>query len=158
MVNIAAFMLVLIATVDAYRSTLPQLFGCKTCLSMVSAGEEDYKLNVQKSEMIFVVPMSTISMDELSGLRKALPSINQASMVKAGKMIEAVDGTAFCGISADLVGTVFIIFVEKESAKAYEGFTKWIRQLSKDMSPGASSQFVIAKKDHIIRFSPLHYS
>mmetsp|Transcript_34558 Transcript_34558/g.35228 ORF Transcript_34558/g.35228 Transcript_34558/m.35228 type:complete len:167 (+) Transcript_34558:199-699(+) len=141
--------------VNGYRfsSSFSELRKVSKCTATMRSVDENDEIQqyMKFSEMIFILPMAKITMNELSNFRKTLPSSVYASVIKSEKLIQAVDGTPFCQIAAHVYGSVFVVLIKQDTEKAYDSFTKWIRQLSKDNSNGANSNFIIGKKGHIIR-------
>jgi len=121
-------------------------------LRLADKDDEDIKDFVKNSECIILIPLRRLTLSEVAQFRKAMPAGNKALVVKADKMLEAVDGTGFCHLGQNVFGSIFIVFVFKDFENTYDCFTKWVRQLTKDGSHGAQSEFVIGKKDHVIRF------
>jgi len=120
--------------------------------------EDDMKQWVRRSEMIFLFPLKVASMDDLTLLRKGIPTSIVATGVSTKKFIEAVDGSPYCQLMIPLSTfeyTTFAVFLDNNDYDVdyFEYFTKWIKQIRKGSDKAKQSKFILARKGCLIEFS-----
>jgi large subunit ribosomal protein L10 len=82
---------------------------------------------LEKSQMIFTVPASSISVPQQQNLRRAVPKGTTVAVVKNSLMARAVEGTEYEAATSMLKGANMWFFVEEDigaSIKAWNAFTK----------------------------------
>jgi len=119
----------------------------------------DLQRLVAKSDMIIVVPTSSILMEDMNALHKFLPKVITASLAPEAALIEALDGTPFVHMVSELNEKLsWCIFAsgDDETSEVFEAFSKWVRSLSTETSSSEQSkvEFLIGKRDHFIKILP----
>ena len=138
MKNCAAVLLLSIAvsSIDAFvvntngrQST--ELFGGGSGYATSLTGKKEKVAKLQdllsKSQMVFAVPASSITVKNAEKLRRSLPEGSVASVVKNSLMERAVEGTEYASATSMLTGANMWVFIEEDiggTIKAYNAFVK----------------------------------
>ena len=135
-----ALVVVGLAVVSAFTATSvtercsvsnTRLYGGGSGFATSKAGKEEKVTRVKelldKSQMIFTVPASSISVSQSQTLRRALPEGTTAAVVKNTLMARAVEGTEYEAATSMLQGANMWFFIEEDiggTIKAWKSFTK----------------------------------
>jgi len=82
---------------------------------------------LEKSEMVFTVPASGLTVKQVSALRRSLPGGTTVSVIKNTLMERAVSGTDYESATSLLKGANMWFFIEEDiggTVKAYNAFLK----------------------------------
>jgi large subunit ribosomal protein L10 len=132
-----------LAVVSAFTATSPslvstsnrcsttRLFGGGSGYATSKAGKEEKVARVrellEKSQMVFTVPASSITVSQSQKLRRSLPEGTTAAVVKNTLMARALEGTQYEAATSILQGANMWFFIEEDigaSIKAWRAFVK----------------------------------
>mmetsp|Transcript_41085 Transcript_41085/g.50012 ORF Transcript_41085/g.50012 Transcript_41085/m.50012 type:complete len:222 (+) Transcript_41085:208-873(+) len=139
------FLLGLISGASSFSSTTPVFHRsasqCRSRSALKMGGASGYATSLEgkkakvavvedllsRSEMIFTVPASSLTVQDTEGLRNALPEGTTMSVVKNKLMQRAIEGTDYECTSSLLKGANMWFFIEEDisaTLKAYNGYLK----------------------------------
>jgi large subunit ribosomal protein L10 len=108
-----------------------QLFGGGSGYATSLTGKKEKVAGLQdllnKSQMVFTVPASSITVKQSEKLRRSLPEGSTVSVVKNTLMLRAVEGTDYECATSMLTGANMWVFIEEDigaTIKAYNAFLK----------------------------------
>jgi large subunit ribosomal protein L10 len=86
---------------------------------------------LDKSQMVFSVPASVITVAQMQTLRRSLPEGSVASVVKNTIMNRAIDGTEFEAASSILTGANMWFFIEDDIGATMKAWKAFVKETSK---------------------------
>ncbi|KAI2510208.1 Ribosomal protein L10 [Fragilaria crotonensis] len=108
-----------------------ELFGGGSGYATSLTGKKEKVAGIQnlldKSQMVFAVPASSITVKNSEKLRRSLPEGTTVSVVKNTLMTRAVEGTDYACATSMLTGANMWVFIEEDiggTIKAYNAFLK----------------------------------
>ena len=103
---------------------------------------------IDKVDLILMAPLDSISLDEVSKLRKLLGSGVKSELLNSSDIIELVDGTPHVQVASYLSSSIYLVIaVQGDTQKSYDTFTRWI----KSMTAPITCTFLISKKGHLLQ-------
>lgn len=161
--KVLAFVVALLPCIHSYTKHCQSNAFKKSTQRLVSFMYQKSKIEIegsrnmiQKTDMILVTPMETVSMEEITQLNKFFNQDIKKELLNSLNLRLIVDGTPHVLLSNDIsnTGVYYAIFIEKEreSQKAYDIFMKWIRTVQSREDVG-NLTFYVSKRFHLIRVS-----
>ena len=124
----AAFTGPVLRPAETYSSAL---FGGASGYSTTLEGKKERVATVKelldKSELIFTVPASGITVPQVQNLRRSLPAGTTVSVIKNKLMTRAIEGTDFEAVGSMLKGANMWFFIEEDiggTVKSWNDFVK----------------------------------
>jgi len=112
---------------------------------------EVLKKHVLISEVIFAIPIESMSLEKASELRKHFIPECEVMIVRSRNIIDAVDGTAFCQLAHYLEPSNMIMIScvsDQYASKASENIFKWIKHQNKENV--GECFLLLARKGHTL--------
>jgi len=110
--------------------------------------EEECRRFVSRAEIIMVVPTSSVNMESMTALRKALPPGVVADVIPPAAILKSLDGTPFVTL-AEYVGSRSNMYIFAERGKDPEAvlasFLRWARGVS-----SSPTSCYVARKSHML--------
>ena len=102
--------------------------------------------SVESADLILAVPTTDYNMQEITLLRKNLPSRVAPEVISRANIIAAIDGTPFCTMAVEIESSNILYSIADKSMapQTLESCLKWSRQISKDRKK--ISQIIIARR------------
>lgn len=122
-------------------------------------GDLEYnKKFMDKVDMMLCTPMNTISIDDITQLKKSFGSQLKADIITANNLKQIVDGSQHVQIATEITsGNYYVIFIDNnDTQKAYDNYIRWIRGLHQEDIPSASNSkttFIVSKRGHLLKLS-----
>lgn len=112
--------------------------------------------SLQKTEMLYVLPLDSMNLPEITSLIKALASEPRKAVLSKTALLNLINKSPFCQIHDYIYEQNVVFFIEQDVTANYDAFISWLRKNKKE-SDVEPYDILICKKDHLIRIPSSHY-